>query len=430
VNERIRRIALAGLIATHLALVLSVLSQPFFVSAYAPEFRAITWSIHHDTVHRRGPAADFFSVYEAGLRAAHGTHLYEDRDVPGATPYHYPYRYSPLVAHTLGRVVTFFSPRRAWQLWSLVLEGLLATTVLTLRRRAREHWVGDAVSAVLLLSTPFLLEVHIGQFTFATLALTALALLVVDEGEGTFRGAERYALAVGLKTFPLVAAPALLRSPAGRRALAVTALTLVPVVVWFAMHPGTWAAFTAANFGGVTLLGMDAGNHGFAYVIYLAGRDLSGPWSAESWASTWRVMQLVALAATSLVVLRSRSTSAVLGGAALVMAYQLTYTHVWEHHMSGTLALASAAVITASTPHGDAPARWSARETIAAVVMLVLLAAPTPFVWLDVALDPRVFDPSYAWEPWMRYMLPLSKALPLLVLYALIVKTLVRREAR
>src|SRR5438105_289501 len=63
-------------------------------------------SLFNDSMHRFGPGADFFSVYAAGVKARHGLRLYSVDPATDAVPYAYAFRYAPLVAYSLGALLS------------------------------------------------------------------------------------------------------------------------------------------------------------------------------------------------------------------------------------------------------------------------------------------------------------------------------------
>ena len=146
-----------------------------------PGQRSLVWGLYHNSIHRIGPGADFFAVYHAGVASKQGLNPYAQDERPRLTPYFYSYRYLPVVGSTLGRLFTTFSPLTAYRLWILVCEAILGLLMWAFWRRfaslPRSKLWGVVTSSILLLSTPYFLELHMGQFTFVMGALCALAML-------------------------------------------------------------------------------------------------------------------------------------------------------------------------------------------------------------------------------------------------------------
>jgi hypothetical protein len=421
-----RRIVVAALIAgalVHLAAVVSIVAQPLDMNARRGSYRSPLWPLFNDAVHRQGPAGDFFALYHAGVKAHRNESPYDGAEAPRQTPYFFHYRYAPGIGIALGQPLARLIPRAAYLVWVLVLELGLAGLLLLFVRRAPAPWFAWVSAAALLGSTPFFLEVHMGQFTFVSLALTVAALLVLDrQPPATAGGAAGLAAAVNLKVFPLVTAPALLRSTAGRLALAVAVVSFAALnLPSFIAHPELLRQFYELNF----LQGMDGfdtGNHGFLYLLFLTTRDLGRRWTPESWrvlASTW---QLAVLGTTALLAFASRHRQRVLlGGAALLLAHFLSYAHVWEHHYSGVIPVALLVLLAlVRDPEGS-------RGPVAVVlVSLVVLALPTTFGLQDRIRDPAVWNPADRWPRWGSYLPPLCKTLPLLAVFGVAIAALAR----
>jgi hypothetical protein len=411
---------LVAAVLAHAAMVGSIARQPLGGGIAAQRQRPWIWGLHNDTVHRAGPAADFLAVYEAGLHAGEGRSPYTREPRPGL-PFHYRFRYLPPVAWLLGAPLSTLPPRAAWWLWIAACELLLLACIVALARRMPGP-PGTAAALLLLLASPYFLELYMGQFTFATCTLAVLALLRLERGAGLGSGlaaAASLAASFLLKVFPVVVLPALWRR---RDALAVgiaaSAVLIALALPGFAAHSRDWAVFYADNFE-PRLDGLDAGNYGLPYVLHLLAGGLGVAWSPATWLRFARLWQAGLLAATALLVLASRQPSLLLGAATLLLAHFLSYTHVWEHHMSGALlvVLAAASVF----------ARRAERRALAWLFgASLLLALPTPFALLDRELDPRVWDPAAGWPLAQRLLLPACKALPLLAAYAVCVASLLR----
>ncbi len=393
----------------HVYVVASVLRQP--LPAEFDDIHFATWSLHLDAVRRLGPAADFFALYHAGVQAARGASVYALGEDPQRTPYYYPFRYLPVVAQTLGRALALWPPRTAYHAWVLFLEGLLVTLLVAFWRSLPGERLRVCTSVLLLLATPYFLELHMGQFTFATAALACLGVLFLDSEHQQLRTtrlflpAFLYTAAVLLKVFPALAIPALLRR---RRGWVVSAVALTALVAtnlgYFLGNRGSWERFR--EFTLEAAAGQNGGNHGLVYVFYLAGRDLGVDWTAERFGMFIVAWRLLVLGTLSLLVLVARDSPLKIGAATMLLAQFVTYPQAWEHHSSGVLAIGLLLVCGLANRNGRQRGRHALLGL--AVAALFLLALPTPFY----ILGPR---PSL-WPAYGRYLLPLSKAVPTLLL--------------
>lgn len=420
VRRPLAAVLLALAVLAHAAVVASIARQPLGGGIAAQRQRPWIWGLHNDTVHRAGPAADFLAVYASGLRVREGRSPYTREPHPGL-PFHYRFRYLPAVAWLLGAPLSTLPPRAAWWVWIAACELLLLACIAALARRMPGR-PGAAAALLLLLASPYFLELYMGQFTFATCALAVLALLRLEQRSGLggrLTAAASLAASFLLKVFPAVVLPALWRR---RSALAVGiaagAALLALSLPGFTAHSGDWAVFYADNFE-PRLDGLDAGNYGLPYALHLAAGGLGVAWSPDTWSRFARLWQGGLLAATALLVLSSRQPSLLLGAATLLLAHFLSYAQVWEHHMSGALLVVLAAACVFERRGEGRALAWLFGAAL-------LLALPTPFALLDRELDPRVWDPAAGWPLAQRLLLPACKALPLLAAYTVCVASLLR----
>lgn len=402
-HRRLAAATIAAVALVHLALVLSIARQPFDVNRQPPAERAVIWPLHFDTVHRVGPGSDFFATYHAGVKLTRGESPYDNKEQPKVTPPFYPFRYLPAVAMSLGRAAAAIPPRAAYLAWIIALELLLAATVALVWRAAPSLRWKLAYASALLLSSPYLLELHMGQFTFATLALLSLGAWQLDRGRAV-SGSVAYALAALLKVVPLAALPALVRHRHGRiAAVAAVAAVVLTNAPYFLAHSADWTAFSQRNFGPVTPDGFHGGNYGLLYVLWKLSRELALGGFA-TFATLW---QLGVLGVTALLVFWRRPTM-LTGALALMFAHMITYKHVWEHHASGAVVCAVFLLLRANET------AWRGRWLIAACVAALVL--PTPFVLIDPLVAGQ-WDPLPSWSPAARYLLPMCKAIPALILW-------------
>lgn len=408
-NRRIALTTLALVVAVHLAIVLSIARQPLRVSSAPPTERSAIWPLHHDTVHRAGPGGDFFAIYHAGIKSARGESPYDNTENPRVTPEFFPFRYLPVVAQTVGRAVITVPPQTAHRAWIVVLELLLLGCALLLWRELKTLEWRVGVIAPLLLSSPYFLELHMGQFTFATSALLATGLYYLDRSskKSLAGGTAAFAAAVLLKVFPLVAGAALLRYRRGFLAGAIAAILVVALSLpYFLGHEADWSSFAKTNFGDTKTEGFHGGNYGFLYVLFLYAKDTGGHPSVLHFLEFARIWQFAVLGITAALVLWRKPTM-LTGGLVLAFAHMNSYKHVWEHHASGALVLAAFLLIRMNQDRV-----WWGRWIILGCI--VIIALPTPFFFVD-AIDPTVYDPTNSWSKLGRYLLPMSKAIPMLV---------------
>ena len=405
--------------SAHLWTVISIARQPLDVQRESPD-RSAVFGLFNDTMFRVGPGADFFAVYRAGLQPTAEGPYRERWGVANDPPYAFPYRYLPIVAHTLGRWSNRLAPREAYLTWICVLELALLGFIGLFWWRARgSPGIRIAGTFLLLISTPFLLELHMGQFTFLSCVLTLSALVLLEEWRGR-RGAmgalPLFTAAALLKVYPMVVTPVLLRHRHARSVAVGAGLALlIPAAWYFNAHPSDWTMFRDVNLAEFSP-GYQTGNFGLVYAAWVIPKELGYGWSENLYPVVMRLWQVGLLGATAMLVLLSPKRL-VVGGATLLCGYFLTYHHVWEHHYSAALPL-GLLVLAGSIRSGtsDRVGGPDSKRTAAAIgwIALMLIALPTPFaLWHANDLT---------WQSWpghRRGLLSLSKSLPLLAIFVL-----------
>jgi hypothetical protein len=420
--------AVTAALALHAYLAFEVVGQPLDVGRAPPEARAPTWRLFNDSAHRAGPGADLFALYHAGACAGRGDPLYTRVESPPRSPYFFPFRYLPILADTLGRVLAHLAPRTAYIAWAVFLEALLALAILgvfEISAAAGERAFGVALLA---LSTPYLLELHMGQLTFAAALFATAAALAGERRLGAVPESRARGLVVRILegaalaaacALKMVAIPALPLWAKRRRFGIFTAASLAIVslaAIGFALHPSELGAFFGANFE-APLGGLDTGNVGPVYAIALIARGLGASAGDAEVARLASFAHLGILAATFAIVLFSRERRLWAGVAALIVAHFVGYVHVWEHHMSAVI-LVGAVVWLKRRDLAVPPGRaWSGLVALC----LVLLALPTPFALLDAASDPAAWDAGGRWALGAKLSVACAKAVPLAALWGLLV---------
>jgi hypothetical protein len=217
-----------------------------------------------------------------------------------------------------------------------------------------------------------------------------------------------------LKVFPLVTLPAFLGTRAGvtlcATALAIVVGTNLPL---FLADPASVEAFWSKNFLGEPV-GLDAGNHGFLYVVFLVGELFKGQWNLPLWAALTIVWRAAVLSGTAVVILRARNLPVQIGAGTLLLAHFVSYFQVWEHHFSA--AIVAGLLFCVGLERAEL-----GRERRIALAATAALALPTPFAWLPSDVS--------TWNALARLLPPLAKTIPLLVLFGTALSVAVRYYA-
>ena len=392
-NSRAFRVVLIFLVlGTHIGLIWSVVTQT----------PSVIWPLHHDTVYGMGRGEDFNAIYHAALNVQRDQSPYR-KNQDGITSYFQAFRYLPIVA-IAAQGILFLSPRAAYLVWVAILEIMLALLIYGFYKRIQKPLVRDIASLLLLLNSPYLLEVHMGQFTFATIALCALSLLFSA-------GPLPYVIAVLLKVFPLVIIPAFVRY---RKYWVHVILAIFFLIVlsapYFVQNPSTWTIFFQRNF--LLSGGLGSGNYGLVQFLYLTGNDLALGLFITNWDILVNSFRLILFIVVAFIVVLSRKDNPILGACTLLLTHFVTYQHVWEHHMSGVLVIAALLLVV-----------WADQAELTAIGLLsmFLLALPTPFALFDITRSPALLDPAINWPRYASYMIVLPKVIPVLVLFLLCV---------
>ena len=191
------------------------------------------------------------------------------------------------------QALTYLSSGTAYLLWILILEGLLVLFLFIVWRGISDMRYQLATVALLLVNSPYFLDLHMGQFTFAAVALCYLGLILLA-------GLLLFTLSVLLKPLSLVVLPAIVRERrywfTGLFAVACLLLVSVP---YFMHHPEQWNFFFGINF--LSGIGVHTGNYGFPYLMGLLVIDADIALLYQHW-GLMRVSRLLVLAATALLV--------------------------------------------------------------------------------------------------------------------------------
>ncbi|HEY0839060.1 MAG TPA: glycosyltransferase 87 family protein [Vulgatibacter sp.] len=369
--------------------------------------------LFNDGAHRVGPGADFFALYHAAVMLERDGRIYSG-GADGVTPPYYVYRYLPAFAQTVGRLARLVSPWTAYLAWIALLEALLVGCMLLTRELFGRGPLVPWLWALWLAYTPFWLELIMGQFSFAAGGLVFLAGGLAFMGKGK-RALLPWIAAVSIKIYPLVLLPLWWRRGLFVLSSLLVALVALGNVPGFLHLPDTWPTFVGMNLAPTSVAPANAGNYGFAFfeqLILLKAFRLRG----EYWPLVQRAGTLVALGAALALAARRRGLPLLSGIAALMLAHQVTYKDVWEHHYSMVLPM-GLFLLRDNLEHR--------RFTCLIGAALVALALPTPFVLWDRPGG----DPAGAWNLAQQLAVPGAKALPALFLFGTALWTLQRAPA-
>ena len=377
-------------------------------------------SLFNDAVHRLGQGSDFFAVYQAGHNLLNGIDIYAADVTSPAVPYSYPFRYLPIMAATLGVVANALTPMTAYWVWVgineiLLLVSIALTASLGPNRRTR-LWT----TAMWLAFSPFYLELYMGQFSFA------MATLFVLMGYALLRGRPQlmsfaWIASVLWKLNSLIITPLLIRLRSYRALLLCVGLILLLSLPYFMLMPGTLRPFLKANLGGAgTQFSFHAGNLGFQAltkdVLARVWRRLIGTsWTVEA-AQGIALLVVGTVVALSLWATFRRDGLMPLPSLAMwITSYFLIYQDVWEHHYVMLLPALVLLYLYSCLQRESAVPRWML------IWVFVMVAIPTPFVFIDAQGLAYSEDPQPLWAWWQSLIYHSWKSVPTLLLWAALV---------
>lgn len=415
-------------IILHLFIVYSIISQPLNVNSQQNvNKRSIIWTLYNDTVHRIGPGADFFSIYHAGIMMKRGFTPYERNEEPSVTPYFFDFRYLPIVGSTLGKFFIQFSPSVAYKLWVILLEIILGTLIVVISKRIINRPLRCFFCCILLLNSPYFLEVHMGQFTFVTIALFTIGVVIQEYPKDWFIGLRAkllnlftFTISIILKVVTIITGAVLIRFR--RYWLSLLFATVVLILTSVPYIPDDMNIFINLNFSH-PIGGLDVGNFSMPYFIYLFAKDHQFMWILNGWNQFLSIWRIVILGLTALLVVLTKNRKVGILSSSLLLAHFISYIHVWEHHMSGVIVIGTLLLFEIFNETID---KRNSLIIILILFALVLLAIPTPFTIFDTVKDTIVWDASINWSPYQRYFLILSKIGPVFLLYIISILIMIK----
>jgi hypothetical protein len=356
--------------------------------------------LFNDASLRKGIAADFFAVYQAGYNAKEGESVYLYNEGV-ATPYSYAFRYLPFIAYVVGIPLTFLEPFAAYYLWVVVYEALLALNVYLTYKLCNKFPIFLIASIPWLLFTPYLLELYMGQWTF----LLASFLFYSIYGMLT-QSKSKYLFTITplIKPNALLFAPPFIRHKQWGVLFATGSITALASVPYFLLFPEDVAVFML-NFSDAIY--SHGGNLGlkslYAYVV--AGL-LQVPNPAR-----W-FLYFTLLAGIFTIFLTFRYRNIVLHFTLWVCLFFMIYKDVWEHHYVLLMPIFALIISTRIT---DARELMSKRNLLFGCSFL-LIALPSLFV-LQLALSPEGLQEPNVLHPVFVILYHSTKILGVLLLY-------------
>lgn len=276
--------------------------------------------LFNDASLRKGKAADFFAVYQAGDNFTKSDSIYHDTEGV-STPYSFPYRYLPFMGYTIGVIVNLFKPFTAYYIQVFFYELLLAINIFLTYKISKNAKNFLSACIAWLLFCPYLLEVFMGQWSFLLATLLFWSVLGLAKKSKLIYS---FILAPLIKPNGLILAPLLFLKRKWKLlgfALLATALTSG---VYFFFFKDDIDVFLK-NF--VDAWYSSGGNLGFKSLYYLVFIKHLGVPKPRIW-----FYGFIGVLAFINIYLTIKSKNIVKTYALWICLYFFIYMDVWEHH--------------------------------------------------------------------------------------------------
>jgi hypothetical protein len=250
-----------------------------------------------------------------------------------------------------------------------------------------------AAICILLVNQPYLLELHMGQFTFVAAACALLAALAA--AQSGIGGAALLAAAVLLKTFPVATLPAFARE--GRARLVGLGGLAAFAAILLASAESTSGPL---SLGAQDLVGVPhPGAYSIPQALFVLVLAVSNVWLPTTFPLVPGAITALVVGVAAFIVWRNRP-STLAGAAVLLLAFLVSYFHAWEHHYSAAILAGTALLV---------PGRGAVPDERRPVVLLLL-------AWLALPTLYAVMPGQWSAGTWIA--MSLWKALPLAGLLA------------
>ena len=344
---------------------------------------------------------DFFGLYKGALDLMRGRSIYEvarytesdtvfDDEI---VPYYCPFIYPPIVAYLMVPLALLLSPWKAYVFWCLLQECLLALCIFVSRRFFDRDIDKSIATTMWLAFTPFYLLLYIGQTSFVI--ATCILLLAYWHKSGKKTAADwAWIASVALKLLTLIAAPALVRFKRYRAVVLAVAVVILASIPYFAFKPDDAPFF--AHLVESRTIAPYGGDFSHSEVSWLLFGPESSPIASKVF--MWSVI-LLSLGLTFV----PKNIQFVDCLSLWICTYFLAYIRIWEHHY---VMIAPVLILL----------YFSTRSWFV-LAIFVPLAMPTPLVLF-----------AGSWTHLETLVYHLFKLVPVAMLYAFVVKTIISRR--
>lgn len=306
--HRKKKIYFTIIIVAHVVLVLLALSGKLSF-------------LFNDASLRKGQAADFFAVFQAGDNFLQGQSLYADTEGI-SIPYSYPFRYLPFIGYSIGSILSTLSPFFAYGIWIFFYEVLIGYNIYLTGKLIKDTNIFAVAVIPWLLFSPYLIEIFMGQWSFLLASLFFYTLYGIIK-DNAFQ--YLFVLAPLMKPNALIISPILLKLKKFKLLFLTAGGIILTSCIYFSFFREDIAVFLE-NFNDV--LYSHGGNFGFKSLYYIFAVRIFDIPIPRAWFFGFIVLSgLFTLYITFI-----RTKDPVLQFVIWICYFFFIYKDIWEHH--------------------------------------------------------------------------------------------------
>jgi hypothetical protein len=332
----------------------------------------------NDASLRKGKAADFFAIYQAGNNILQRESLYLDTEGV-STPYSFPFRYLPFPGYTLGVFFNLFSPFSAYYLLILLYEIILGINIYLTWKLSKKTQVFILACIPWLVFSPYLIEMFMGQWTFL---VSSILFYTIYGLINKSKMINFFILAPIVKPNALIIAPLLLKYRKYKTLILTGLATLLSSIPYFIVFQDDISTFMQ-NFSDSWY--SHGGNLGLKSLYYLVAiKYLSIPLP--------RLWFLMFMSATGLLVLylTFKFKDKVLSFSLWLCYYFLIYKDVWEHHFVLLMPIYALIIVQFQMN----VRKLISKKNILLLLSFLLIASPSLFIFQYLIVDSAPVEPD------------------------------------
>ncbi len=276
--------------------------------------------LSNDTSLRKGIAADFFAVYQAGNNILNNDSPYHDTEGK-STPYSFPYRYLPIISYTFGVIFNIFKPFTGYLVYITFCEMLLFFNIYIVYKISKNYRNFVFSLVPWLLFSPYFIELYMGQWNFLLASIIFYTILgVLYKSKIIYI----YVLAPLIKPNSLVILPALLKDKKVKLIILSLVFVTLTSFSYFYFNQEDIKEFLK-NFKDSWY--SHGGNLGFKSLYYIIAIKIFHVPFPRIW-----FYLIIGILGIITLLLTVKSKYAIFRYSLWICFYFFIYKDVWEHH--------------------------------------------------------------------------------------------------